>query len=406
MMAINQKNKSALLLALFCLAVIAANGQKYRAAVQKVDSPGFYKITLKPAFVAKSEASLSDLRLQDAKGRDISYVNSSDVPVNKGGQFVVFPKMEPELQKDTGTNIVVENMARGAIDRIWIKVKNTDVIRSLNITGSDDLKNWFAITEHVPLEKPGLSNEDGYELSITFAPSIYHYLKILVNDKNKAPVNFLQAGIYITPSLENNYQPILPVIVTQHDTVKISYVTIDLDDKYLINKIHLAVKGPKYFKRTVAIYDAGLKALGLISETELNSATGSNLFLSVKTKRVLLIIANDDNLPLAITNAQVYQADEYIVGYLETGQYYLLTGNANAVAPNYDLKFFKDSLHGFIPRITHLEVVKNPAYHFSAAAKKKENAIIVWLAIIVSLLLLSLLSSKMMTEVNKKQPNE
>lgn len=398
-----QKSRAGFLSLFFCFAVIAVNGQKYRAAVQSIGSPGFYKIILQPALIAKSEAGLTDLRLRDAKGKEVPYINSWDVPVNKGRQFMVFPKVEKGLQKDTGTNIVVENKAKAPVGRIWVKVKNTDVVRSMDITGSDDLENWFAITEHVPLEGPDLNNNGDYVLSIAFPPSNYHYLKILVNDKNKAPVNFLEAGIYIAPSLKDNYQSILPVKLTQYDSAKMSYITVDLDDKYQVNKIHLNIKGPKYFNRPVYIYDGGQKVALLIDDIELNSAKGSDILLSVKTNRLLLKIDNADNLPLAITAAQVYQANQYIVSYLEAGEYILVTGDANAKAPDYDLKFFKDSLRGFIPEVTHLDIVNNAGYH-GVATKKVKSKLIIWLSIIVSLLLLSTLSFTMLREINRKPP--
>ena len=402
MIRVSQKIR-VVLLPVFCFVALSAMAQKYRAAVQKIDSPGFYKISLQPALVAKSEAGLFDLRLLDAKGKEIPYFNSSDVPVNKEQKFVVFPKVETGIKKDTGTNIVVENKATEPIGRLWIKVKNTDVIRTMNITGSDDLNYWFAITENLPLDEPALNTNGEFVLSITFPPSNYHYLKILVNDKNKAPVKFLEAGVYVSPSLENTYQPILPVKITQRDSAKTSFITINLNDKYQVNKIHLNITGPKYFNRAVSIYDAGGKTTELISEAELNSTKSGDLFLSVKTKRLLLEIHNADNLPLTIAGAQVYQTDEYIVSYLEKGQYYLITGNANTEEPDYDLKFFKDSLRVFIPGITHLEVTKNPAYHFPVVEKKQEYTLFIWVAMIVSLVLLSLLTWRMVGEVNKNK---
>jgi len=402
MIRVSQKIR-VVLLPVFCFVALSAMAQKYRAAVQKIDSPGFYKISLQPALVAKSEAGLFDLRLLDAKGKEIPYFNSSDVPVNKEHKFVVFPKVKTGLKKDTGTSIVVENKSIGPIGRLWIKVKNTDVIRTLNITGSDDLKYWFAITENIPLDEPALNTNGEFVLSITFPPGNYHYLKILVNDKNKAPVKFLEAGVYVSPSLENTYQQILDVKFTQYDSAKTSYVTIFLNDKYQVNKIHLNFNAPKYFKRAVSIYDDKEKTPELLSESELSSGTSKDLFLSAKTNKLLFKIHNADNVPLLVAGVEIYQTDEYIVSYLEKGQYYLITGNPNTEEPSYDLKFFKDSLRSYIPGITHGAVTRNPAYHFPVVEKKQEYTLFIWVAIIVSLVLLSLLTWRMVGEVNKNK---
>ena len=403
-MMLSRRIKSGFLTPVICFAALTASAQKYRAAVQKIDSPGFYKISLQPSFVAKSEPGLTDLRLMDASGREVPFVNAADVPVRREENFEVFPIVKT-LKKDTVTSIVIENKTLQPIERLWLKVKNTQVTRTMDLMGSDDLEHWFAIEEGVPLDQPDLTTNGVYVSSITFPASNYHYLKILVNDKNKAPINFLEAGVYTISSLQRTvYQPILPVKITQRDSAKTSYVTILLDDKYLVNKILLNIGGPKYFKRLVSIYSASEKTPELVSESELNSNTSPELFLSAKTNKLILEINNADNLPLAVSGADVYQTDEFIVSYLDTGKYYLVTSEANATPPNYDLKFFTDSLRAKIPGIGHLTVTQNPAYHLPVvkAEAKLEYTIFIWIAIVIALLLLSLLTWKMIGEVGKK----
>ncbi|HEY2583271.1 MAG TPA: DUF3999 family protein [Mucilaginibacter sp.] len=401
-MRLNSKIKIGLLLSILYFAGVTASAQKYQAALKKIDSAGFYKISLQPALVAKSEADLYDLRVKDVKGRDIPYVNSADMPVNIQQRFIIFPRIEKTTKKDSGTTIIVENKAREPIRRLWMKLKNTDVTRTMNLEGSDDLIHWFAIEEGLTLKQPGVDEKSDYMQSITFPASSYHYLKIIVNDKNKTPVKFLEAGIYVSPSLENTYKSILPVYLSRQDSGKVTFVTIKLNDKYQVNKIHLTVKGSKYFKRSVSVYNADRKIPEFISEAELSSNSNNDLLLSVKTSGLLLKIDNGDNLPLTILGAEVYQIDEFIVSYLEKGQYYLVIGNANTEKPNYDLKFFIDSLRGTLPGITHLSISKYQIYPASASKEKGNYAIIIWIAIIVSLLLLILLTWKMIGEITKK----
>jgi hypothetical protein len=398
-----KKNKIVGFLVALFLWTGSAIAQEYRAAVQKIDSPGFYKISLQPTFVAKSEANLRDLRIQNAKGQAIPYVNSSDVPVKPEQQFVTFPVIEKAAKTDSETTLVIENKATQPLRRLWLKLKNTDVSFTINILGSDDLHNWFAITDERSPGQPEPGDNGQSQIDFDFPASNYRYFKISAKQRQKTPINLLSAGIYTSPSLESAYLPILPVKVTQRDSDKTSWVYIALNDHYEINKIHLDLSGPKYFKRVVRVYaDAG-RLSDLISETELNSSTMSDLYLSTKTSRILLQIDNGDNIPLKIVAAQVYQADEYIISYLEKGQYYLLTGNPSAEEPSYDLKSFADSMHYIIPHITHLAVTRNPAFHSAPPPNNKLNTTsIIWIAIVAALLLLSLLTWKMLTEVNNK----
>ena len=398
-------NKLVLILLFYCLSlsVKGQDGYKYSAGIKKVDSPGFYKISLLPSFVAKSEASLRDLRLMDNKGRFIPYVNASNVPVNSHGEFVLFPQVSKGIKTDSGTSIVVENTTKQPINRLWVKLKNTAVVRTMNLSGSDDLSRWFAIEEGLPLEQSNLNTEGTFVQSLSFPASSYRYLKILVNDKNKTPVRFLAAGIYTSMALNTTYLPILPVSLIQIDSVKASFITIKLEDKYQLNKLQFSISGPKYYKRHVAVYDESGKVPVFVTEVELNSANGNSLLLSVKSDHLLLKIDNADNLPLKITGAQAWQADQYIISYLDAGQsYQLLTGNANADEPEYDLKFFTDSIKAAIPGLSHQPVIKNPAYHLQAFKITRDYTVLIWVAIIVALLLLILLTRKMLAEVKDR----
>jgi hypothetical protein len=80
-----------------------------------------------------------------------------------------------------------------------------------------------------------------------------------------------------------------------------------------------------------------------------------------------------------------------------------LTGKAKAEEPNYDLKFFTDSLKGPTPEITHTAPVQNPAYVLPVTVKKRDFTLLTWGAIIIALLLLSLLTWKMVAEVNGRK---
>jgi hypothetical protein len=411
-MRLSQKSKKSVLMWIFFGSMLSASAQrtfKYEAAIKKVDSSGFYKITLQPAFVAISQASLFDVRLMDANGRFIPYVNGGNIPVDKGEIFLNFPQVKTLAKTDSGTSITVENKASQPISRIWIKLKNTAVIRTMSLLGSDDLNKWFAIEEGVPLAQPDLNSNGAYVQSFTFPASNYHYLKILVNDKNKTPVKFLEAGIYMEASAVSRYQLIVPVKFRQYNDDKKSNITIELNGKYLVNKVHLNIIGPRYFKRTISVYSAdtgyGLDVHSpqLISESELTSSGSNDIFLSAKTNMISLGIDNEDNLPLKITGIQAYQADQYIMSYLEAGQQYkLLTGDTGAKEPNYDLKFFTDSLHGYLQEISHGPVMKNTAYTTTPKIIKHDYSLLIWMAIAVALVLLSFLTLKMIKEVNTK----
>ncbi|MDR3695665.1 DUF3999 family protein [Mucilaginibacter sp.] len=402
----SQKIKAGIFFTGLFLALFSASAQntfKYAAAIPKTDSAGFYKISLQPAFVAKSNPDFSDIRLIDQKGHFVPYITADNLPQPANEKFVVFPRLAVASKTDTGTSYIIENTASLPVSMLWVKLRNTAVKRTVNLSGSDDLKRWFAIEEDVPLQQAGLNSGGAYSQSLSFPASNYRYLKLLVNDKNKTPLKFMEAGIYTEQSVSKSYFPVPGVRVSQQDSNNVTYIRIRLNDKYLINRINLEITAPKYYKRDIAVYQIDGQQRSLVSNAEIYSGKSNSLLFAAKADELELQIDNGDNLPLIIKNVEVFQADQFIVTYLDAGQsYQLLTGDKKATAPDYDLKFFIDSIHQRIPEISPVAVVKNTAYQLHLPVVKKDNSMILWLSIIAALLLLSLLTWKMVTEVNDK----
>jgi hypothetical protein len=404
MMRLNKKTKAAFLALLLGGLAFSASAQenfKYRAALPKINASGFYRITLQPALVAKSNADLSDVRVIDTAGKFVPYVSAGKIPPQASDlQFTMLPEAEDLSKTDTVAALVVENVSNGPINQLWIKLKNTAVKRTINISGSDDRRRWFAIEEEVALQEANTGGDDTYLQSLSLPASNYRYLKISVNGKHKAPIKFLAAGIYTSRSNTNRYFVIPNVSFAKKDSDKVTYITIKLNDQYLVDRINLIIAGPKYYKRDVSVYKADKQGSDLLSTTELNSANSEGIFLSAKTNRLELRIANNDNLPLNITGITLWQAGQYITAYLEAGQTYkLLTGDNKATSPEYDLKFFTDSIHNAVSEISHGQVLKNAAYSILPTVVKKDYTLVIWVSITVALALLSFLTFKMVGDM-------
>jgi len=409
MMKLSQKNKALFLWAMLSVVTLAASAQKnfkYQAALPKIDSGGFYKIALQPAFIAKSNAQLTDIRIVNGKGNFVPYITAGNLPHPDNEKFIVFP--EVVSKKDTGSTFIVESKEKAPVNRLWLKLKSTAVQRTINLSGSDDLQRWFAIEENIPLQQAVLDNDGSYLQSIAFPASNYRYLKLLVNDKNKAPVKFLEAGIFTEQSVASFYSPISGSQFSKVDSNKTSVVTIRLNNNYLVNRVDLTIAGPKYYKRDVAIYQIDKQGRQLAGNAELNSAKKPILFINAKTNNLQLEIDNGDNTPLDIKDVTLAQADQSITAYLEAGQSYrLLTGDANSMAQVYDLKFFVDSIQNKVPEINHGEVKYNAAFGTpTPKAPRHDYTMVIWIVIISALLLLTLLTIKMAKEVNVKNKVE
>ncbi|AYL98344.1 hypothetical protein [Mucilaginibacter celer] len=405
---LSKMNKVSFLLLLLCGSILSASAQKnfkYKAPLKKIDSTGFYRIALQPALVAKAKPGLSDIRIVDDKSNFVPYVQAGSLPQKSQKSFLVFPVIADRATTDTGTTFTIENKTGLALDRLWIRLQNTAVKRKVNLLGSDDMNQWFAIQEEIPLQEAVQNSEGTYMQSLFFPASNYHYLKIQVNDKNKSPIKFLQAGVYTEyVSAAQAYTPIKPVKVIKADSNRTTFVEIRLDDNYLVNRLHFSISAPKYYKRGVTVYQFVNNGKELISDAELSSAKTPDLLIAAKSKHLLIEISNGDNPPLSIGEVTAFQSDEYLVSYLEAKQnYLLLAGDSSAVAPEYDLKFFTDSIKDNIPAIKHDAVVKNDGYEAKVTEAKPDRTPLIWIAIVVSLGILLFLTLKMTREVKKKE---
>jgi hypothetical protein len=100
------------------------------------------------------------------------------------------------------------------------------------------------------------------------------------------------------------------------------------------------------------------------------------------------------------------QMERSVVAYLEKGHAYsLLVGDSTAKEVSYDLTFVHSKPMSQFPVIQHSAVYKNPAFGLAVVPHARNYTPLIWAAIIVVLIVLSLLTLKMVKEVNTKQEN-
>lgn len=382
---------------------------RYGAALQKVDSDGFYRISLSPEIVAKSKAGLADLRIMDDRQRFMPFMFGNQLILKDQASFILFPQLQHTTSADSVTTFIAENSLHLTVNHLYLKLRNTAVERIVNLSGSDDLEHWYAIKENISLADAdaGLHDKGTYMQLLNFPSSTYQYLKIQVVNKNKEPVAILQAGIYQQQAVQPVYLKIKDGTIRQKDTAAMSLVSLQLNENYQVNKLHLTIEGQKYYKRSVRIYELAGNIRQLVSDTLINSSAPADLYLSVKTNKIILEIINGDNPPLVISKIEAYQLDQSLISYFEKGKAYsLLFGDERATIPDYDLKFFGDSVQHQLISIQHAAVQKNALYQVKKEHRKeKSSKWNEWLlggAVVVAIALLALLTFKMVTEVNKR----
>jgi len=377
---------------------------KYSAKLPKIDTSGFYALDLTPDILAHSQNSLADIRLF-GDGKFTPYLFGGELPIKDQKSFVVFPQVNVASKTDTVTIFIVENKEHYIVSQLYLKLRSTAVNRTVNLSGSDDLNSWYAIKENLALAPVSTDNDKGVdEQQLNFPYSTYRYFKIQVDHRNKAPIAILQAGIYKQLVDVPGYVQIPVSSFTQKDSAKSSTVIIHFKDSYPINKIHLDIASPKFYKRKINIYQLSGKYFRLLTDTVINSTDASDLIFSAKTKAIELEIINEDNPPLSIKSATAYELTQKVIAYLEKNkQYQMLFGDSTIDAPNYDLKFFADSLQRKFSQLTPASTEVNPLYKPKQIKESKAiPAWAIWVAIASVVLILMMLTLKMTQEVKKR----
>jgi hypothetical protein len=319
-----------------------------------VNKTGFYSIAVTPELSSYIKTDFSDLRVVDADGKQAEYLihhvgspSVSDSTVYK--QMNIVSKKET----DSGSTItIIENNLKEKISSIALLIGNASVSRTANLSGSDDKKKWFSIWENISLNQKYVSDTDKYAEILDFPMVSYRYIKLVIYNGKNYPLNIISAGRYVgndngikishidNPSIQNPN-----VHFFQKDSSDgYSYVNVHDSIPFQIDRISFAITGPKFFKRDAELvipYTYGANA-----NFTLLSNSVFNLDVPVfKAKDWLIKIYNGDNPPLKITGISTYQQEKNIVTWLDSGKtYHLEMDNPNAVAPQYDLQMFKDSI--------------------------------------------------------------
>lgn len=396
------------LLSVFCpvmlagLCSVAQSRFAYRTALGPVSQTGFYTIPLPPRLVAScSTQNLFDLRIEEDGGGAVPYILQTDLPAVTAGSFTSYPILS-NAKRDSSTELVISNEGGGPISSLLFVIKNASATRTAILSGSDNRQEWFVIDEAIALEQSGTQSGDRFIQAVFFPLSRYRYFKLILRDKGLLPLNILQAGAYKNLSYAGKYISV-PVRTTRQtdSTDHTTYLRILFDNPYKTDKLTIGVKRPTLYKRSMEILAKEQGNYIPAGEGELNPGKHSFLF-AAKTAELLVKIYNGDNPPLQIDSVAVFQVNQQLVAQLEKDKkYFILTGNAAAVKPDYDLAFFTDSISSQRPEIAVGPVVKNPV---PAAAQPGtgNSKLLLWLIIGTVLLILLVLTVRMSKEIGKR----
>lgn len=405
-----------LLILLVGLINTVAFAQTFRgeASLPKVETDGFYRVSLSPQLSPHVNSNFSNIRIYDQQNKEVPYLFQQEDPIHYTQVFRSYEIVEKKQEKNCCTSLVLRNSNETSINNISLSIKNAEVTKKATLLGSDDKENWFALKQHFTLSSIDNKNQTSEIKIVDFPLSNYSYYLIQIEDSTSAPLNILSAGYYEVNSEDGTYTELTSFKSTIADdsVSKQSFIRVVFDTTQVIDKLSISLSGAPYFLRraSLSIKRERLNKkkekeiyYELVSYFEFSSKQQSILELhGAQVKEFLVTIENDDNPSLDLAAIKTYQLNRYLTAWLKKDvSYTLKLGALEQQVPTYDIGFFKDSIpdQPQVLAIGPITIFKESQSHSPTFFTSRS---IIWIAIVVVIVVLGFMTLKMVGETKKE----
>ncbi|WP_103913571.1 DUF3999 family protein [Halpernia humi] len=398
-----------LILAVFAQLLFA---QIERAPLQMTENSGFHQIVLSPEIRSASLNNLDFIRIFDSKNTEVPYVVLNTQTSTKSSKN--FEILSKNSIPNVSTSIVVLNKDLEKLDELNLKIANTDVVKTYNISGSNDQKEWFGLVDNQTISNLSDENSTFVLRRFSFPLNQYKYLKFTFIDKKSLPVNILEASS--ETSFQNNSAPIIlrnsSQSISTNTERKQSIIKLKFRKPQVIDEIRFNISAPNFYLRNAEISipktivfkgktQTLIESVGLI---QISSKSENTFKISeIFTDELTITIDNQDNLPLEIENVNLYQNPISILVDLKKHEKYAIIINPKLSKPQYDLANVGLNFNQNFPiaKVNSLEKIEKITTK-NAEKSFWQTALFMWICILVAILVIGFFAISMVKDLNKK----
>lgn len=307
---------------------------------------------------------------------------------------------------EKGFYFTFEVLSDEPVNQIKTGFKQQNFDWRVALEGSQDQREWFTLIDRYRILS--IKNEwaDFRFTTLTFPDAKYRYYRLFVDATTRPDLTVAETGKHeITGGLWNDYAIKKWEMKTDRQS-KQSEIDMELSLPVPVDHIKIKVSDTFDYYRPVTIqyladsiktesgwnYRYRTLASGVLNSLD----TSGFKFNTVVAGKLKIIISNNDNHPLHISALHVKgYVHRMIVRFAQDATYYLVYGNKNAPAPNYDLNYFADKIPDS----------PNQLYLGDEQSREKDRGIEkaplftdkkwLWAVIIIAVLLLGWFSIKM-----------
>ena len=336
----------------------------------EVPAKGLVRVSVPATTLDAARPGLEDLRIVDSTGNQVPYLIERMLP---DSESTIRPTEFRSTIENGATRLNLKTGTGAPISGVSLETPATQFMKAADVEGSNDGRTWSKLAGGDSLFQ--LPN-GATKLRVSVPEGAWQFLRITVDELGSPPVPFTGAQLHKART-NAPAEAVAVTIKSRDESPGITRLTLDLGAANLtLGSLRIESNEP-VFTRPVTLAVPEVSDDG-IRERNINDAViyrvnvkGKNeahleipLELQIQTRELLVLIRNEDSPPISI---DAVRADRRLVRLTffanQPGQYSLLSGNTQSVAPRYDLS----ALSGKLKNVAAIDVVPsalapNPNY--------------------------------------------
>ena len=361
-------------MALCVMAAFDATDWEWRAPLVRpqTEASGFAQVDLAPWVFDRSQSSLADLRVVDQNGALIPHIiRWGHATRQVHTEWRAVRLLNRTYEPNEYARVVADFGERFEKDSVRIATPGANFRRRVTIEGGGDGAAWERIADNLYLFDISLPNERFQADTLRFASNDFRFLRLTVfnmpEDPRQIEIASVQAAMSFSEKTELTTQPVANASWRWDEKARETICELDLGFKNLpVAKVALEVSDSHFFRgcvvegrnapterirrKTETGWDetereAPWNAVqhGVVYRVRDGDKVSESLTfenLNAPYRFVRIRIFDGDNPPLSLRPEDVIVFRRNVTLVLETkagAQYFLLGGNPNASAADYDL---------------------------------------------------------------------
>ena len=222
--------------------------------ISGIKTNGLHSVLITPEIRSLSNENLSDIRIFDSKNRETPYFLTNDFKTTSTA-FEEYKIISKSNVVNKSSSVVFENSSNKNITELTLAISNSDVEKSYNISGSNDLSEWFGLVNNRLLYDLSDSENTYIYKNILVPNNQYRYLKIDFNDKKTLPIAVLKVGKFSSQTSSFALQEITKedFKIQEFPKEKKTRIAFKFENSQAINQISFTIKNASLYRRTAKI---------------------------------------------------------------------------------------------------------------------------------------------------------